>query len=699
VTTSLDAASQDRFLNRELSWLDFNARVLALAEDDSTPVLERAKFLAIFSSNLDEFYMVRVAGLKRQVAAGLSALSPDGRSPRDQLLEISERAQELAVRQTEIFLEDVSPQLGTDGIEITRWDQLEDEQRKELDEFFTERIFPVVTPLAVDPGHPFPYISHLSLNLAVQVRDPENGVHFARVKVPPVIARFIALSNEETFVPLEDVIAANLDQLFPGMEIVEHHFFRVTRNADLEVDDEGAEDLLQALEDELRKRRFSPAVRLETEGELPAHIRELLLRELQITEADVHVLDGPLGLSGLWDLYELDRPELKDDPFQPATHPALTKSELVANELVKTEEPPATIFDALRDRGDILVHHPYYSFRTSVQRFIEQAAADPDVLAIKQTLYRTSGESPIVDALIDAAEAGKQVVVLVEIQARFDERANIQWARTLEQAGCHVVYGVVGLKTHCKLCLVVRREGSAIRRYAHVGTGNYNPKTARLYEDIGLLTADQQLAADVGHLFNYLTGYSRSARFNELIVAPNDMRSAIIEMIERESNQAREGQPARIVMKLNALVDEGVIDALYSASRAGVEIDLIVRSICTLRPGIPDLSETIKVRSILGRFLEHSRILYFHNGGAEDMYIGSADMMHRNLDRRVEALARITSRKPKEQLKSIIDLSLADNYSAWTLDPDGTWERSRPGNGEAIVHLQKELMDRARSNA
>ena len=681
---------QDRFLNRELSWLDFNARVLALAADETTPVLERAKFLAIFATNLDEFFMVRMAGLQRQIEAGFRTPSPDGMTPREQVEVIAEKSRNLTEQHIHLFVEEILPELAGHGVRILRWNELDDAQKKELDELFAERVFPIVTPLAVDPGHPFPYISNLSLNLAVQVRDPSvEEVHFARVKVPPVIPRFISLEDGEIFVPLEDVIAANLDRLFPGMEIVEHPVFRVTRNADLEVDDEGAEDLLEALEAELARRRFTPAVRLEIEEGMPRHILELLERELQITADDVYTSRGPLDLAGLWDLYELDRPELKDPPFQARTH-----IDLVAPE----EGATPTMFEVLR-RRDVLVHHPYDSFRTSVQRFIEEAARDESVLAIKQTLYRTSGESPIVDALIGAAEAGKQVVVLVEIKARFDERANIQWARTLERAGCHVVYGVVGLKTHCKLCLVVRSEEGTLRRYAHVGTGNYNPKTARLYEDMGLFTCDEQLTIDVSNLFNYLTGYSLQRRYRKLVVAPREMRQQIIEMVEREAGEARAGRAARIVMKLNALVDEGIIDSLYSASRAGTEIDLIVRGICTLRPGVQGLSDNIRVRSILGRFLEHSRILYFHNGGAEDMYIGSADMMHRNLDRRVEAMARIDSPEVKRTISEILDLALADNYSAWLLGDSGEWTRLQPVDGEEAMHLQEYLMRRASPHA
>jgi polyphosphate kinase len=681
--------STEKYINRELSWLDFNERVLTLAEDPFTPLLERAKFLAIFAANLDEFYMVRVAGLKRQQAAGLTSRSPDGSTPTEQLDRIASKVVPMVERHARLFSDEMMPGLGKDGIEMLRWGELEDDQRTELEELFTKQIFPVLTPLAVDPAHPFPYVSNLSLNLAVLVSDPsDERARFARVKVPPLLPRFVALSDEGTFVPLEDVIAANLGKLFPGKEVVEHHAFRVTRNADLEVDDDGAEDLLEALEEELRKRRFSPAVRLEVESSMPKHVLDLLMRELQIDDPDVHSLPGPLDLTSLWELYGLKKPDLKDDPFPPVTHPAL----------VTGDDTLPNMFDVLKNQ-DVLIHHPYDSFTTSVQHFIEQAAADPSVLAIKQTLYRTSGESPIVDALIEAAEYGKQVVVVVELKARFDERANIKWARTLERAGCHVVYGLVGLKTHCKLALVVRQEGDRLARYVHFGTGNYNPKTARIYEDLGFLTNDSQLGADISDLFNYLTGYARQPTFRSMIVAPNGMRERIVVLIGKEADRARSGSPGRIVMKLNSLVDETIIDALYDASQAGVEIDLIVRGICALKPGVPGLSETVRVRSILGRFLEHSRILFFDNGGDPALYIGSADMMHRNLDRRVEALVRVTSVDAKARLTSMLDLALADNSSAWTLDGNSNWTRLTPTNGQPIIDLQKELMRRAARSA
>lgn len=678
----MDGTRDRRYFNRELSWLLFNERVLALAEDDFTPLLERAKFLAIFATNLDEFFQVRVGGLKRQLLAGVATRSPDGLTPAEQLEAIAERVVPLARRHAALFCEDVWPALNKAGIEVTRWKELNDDTRGELNELFADQIFPVVTPLAVDPGRPFPYISNLSLNLAVLVNDPDDQrSRFARVKVPPLLSRFVAVASGEVFVPIEDVIAANLDRLFPGMEVIEHHAFRVTRNADFEVDDDGADDLLEALEEELSRRRVSPSVRLEIELDMPVRILDLLVRELHMEPREVHTLPGPLDLSGLWALYGLDRPDLKDPPFQskiPAPfHPL--------------EDQPADIF-AVLDQQDVLVHHPYEPFTNSVQRFIEQAAADPDVLAIKQTLYRTSGESPIVDALMEAAEAGKQVVVLVEIKARFDELANINWARTLEQAGCHVVYGLVGLKTHCKLCLVVRRHNGKLQRYIHAGTGNYNPRTARLYEDLGLLTSDDHIGADASDLFNYLTGYSRRVDYKTLIVAPHGMRARILAMIEREAAASTPENPGRIIMKVNNLVDEQVIDALYAASKRNVKIDLIVRSICALRPGLPELSDNISVRSILGRFLEHSRILYFANGGNEQIYIGSADLMHRNLDRRVEAFVSVRDEDIKARVKSILDLALADNSSAWSLDTDGVWRRVAPAEGERWIALQEELV-------
>jgi polyphosphate kinase len=649
-------------------------------------LLERVKFLAIFATNLDEFYMVRVAGLKRQVDAGIGSRSPCGMLPREQLAHIAQKARPAVERHAELFQDIIMPRLAEHDVRVVRGDELNASEQAQLADLFSEAIFPVLTPLAVDPGRPFPYISNLSLNLAVSVRDSGSGeTHFARVKVPPLLPRFVAIGEGDCFVPLEDVIAAHLDQLFPGMEIVEHHMFRVTRNADLEIDG-GADDLLEALEEELRKRRFSPAVRLEIEETMPDHVLELLMSELEVGEDDVYSLPGPLDLGGLWALHKIDREDLKDEPFHPATVPELS-----------TTDDEIDIFDALK-RHDVLVHHPYESFTTSVQRFIEQAAADPNVLAIKQTLYRTQG-SPIIGALIEAAEAGKQVVVLVEIKARFDERANIRWVRALEQAGCHVVYGLVGLKTHCKLCMVVRREGDELRRYVHVGTGNYNPETARLYEDLGLLTCDAKLGTEVSDLFNYLTGFSRNKRYRSMMVAPHGMRKRIIRLIEREVRHSTPESPGRIAMKLNALVDPQIIDALYRASQQGVQVDLVVRGICSLRPRVRGLSDNIRVRSIVGRFLEHSRIYWFDRGGKggrEEIYVGSADMMQRNLNGRVEALAKIKSPELRQELKELFDLAFADNRSSWVLQPDGTWLPTKSvAASEPPVDYQKTLMQRA----
>ena len=677
---------RDRYLNRELSTIDFNARVLALAEDPDTPLLERAKFLAIFASNMDEFFQVRVAGLKQQAEAGIRTRSSDGLTPQEQLSAISAKVVPLAERHARVFAEEVRPALDAAGVKVTRWAELDDSRRTELNHLFREKIFPVLTPLAVDSGRPFPYISNLSLNLAVLVRDPAAArMHFARIKVPPLLPRFVPFAEDRYFTPLEEVIAANLDQLFPGMEIVEHHTFRVTRNADLEIDD-GADDLLEALEEELTKRRAQPAVRLEVERTIPHHVLELLMSELDVKDDDVYMLPAPLDLAGLWSLHAIDRPDLKDDPYQPVTHPDLS----LADEDV-------SMFEVVADR-DVLVHHPYESFASSVQRFIEEAAADPDVLAIKQTLYRTAG-SPIVNALIEAAERGKQVVVLIEIKARFDESANIAWARTLEKAGCHVVYGVAGLKTHCKLCLIVRDEGGHLRQYVHVGTGNYNPITARIYEDVGLFTADPELAAEVAHLFNYITGFSRDKKYKCMVVAPPRMRDRMIAMIRREADNSTPEEPGRIIMKMNNLSDDAIVDALYDASQRGVKIDLIVRSICTLRPNVKSLSKHISVRSILGRFLEHSRIFYFRNGGGEQVYFGSADMMPRNLDRRVEALAVVKSPELRQQLKLVLNLALSDNASAWTLDRHGRWNHVQPASDEPRLAFQEELMKHPAADA
>ena len=669
------ALPDDRFLNRELSWLAFNERVLELAADRAMPLLERAKFLAIFANNLDEFFMVRVASLRRRQAAGIAVRSADGMSSRDQLDAVARATADLSRRHARLFLDDVRPALAAEGITIVRWDELAETECKELTSYVEQLVFPVLTPLAVDPAHPFPYISGLSLNLAVVVRNPATDTtHFARVKVPPLLPRLVALPGSR-FVPIEDLIAAHLPDLFTGMEVVEQHLFRVTRNADLELDDDEADDLLEALERELVRRRFGPAVRLEVQEDVSTEVLDLLMREIEIEERDVLRLPGLLDLTALFAISGLDRPELKDEPFVPTTPSRLA-----------SDETPVDMFAVLRER-DLLVHHPYDSFATSVQRFVEQAAADPSVVAIKQTLYRTSETSSIVDALVAAAESGKQVVVLVELKARFDEHANIRWARALETAGCHVVYGVVGLKTHCKLLLVVRREGESMRRYAHIGTGNYNGRTARTYEDFGLFTADPAVGADVTDLFNVLTGYSRQTEYQRLLVAPYGVRTGLVERIAAQAERARAGEPARVRLKLNSLVDERVVDALYAASRDGVHVECVVRGMCALRPGVPGLSENIRVRSVLGRFLEHSRVFGFGPPGDEELWIGSADVMHRNLDRRVEALVRVTDAGATAQLAGVLDLLTSGDLVAWDLGPDGSWQRRRGATVDAQVRL------------
>jgi polyphosphate kinase len=698
-----------RFLDRETSWLLFNQRVLELAEDATLPLLERARFLAIFASNLDEFFMVRVAGLKRRIATGIAVRSAAGLEPRDVLDQIAVLAHELMDRHARVFHEDVRPQLAEAGITVVRWDELAGVERDRLGEMFQAQVFPVLTPLAVDPAHPFPYISGLSLNLAVILRNPKTGKeHFARVKVPPLLPRFIAVEDangsaagvdpsradpyKSRFVPLEDVIEAHLEQLFPGMEVLQHHSFRVTRNEDLEVEEDDAENLLQALEKELMRRRFGPPVRLEVAADVDEHVLDLLVRELGVRRSEVYRLPAPLDLRGLNLVADLGRGELRYPRSPMGTHRHLTEG-------VETSKP-GDILAAMRAR-DVLLHHPYDSFSTSVQAFLEQAAADPRVLAIKQTLYRTSGDSPIVDALIDAAEAGKQVLAIVEIKARFDEQANITWARKLEQAGVHVVYGIVGLKTHAKLSLVVRQEPDGLRRYCHIGTGNYNPKTARLYEDLGLLTSDERIGEDLTRLFNQLSGYAPRTRYKRLLVAPRSLRTGLIEQIDAEAERARAGEPAHIAVKVNSIVDEAIIDALYRASRAGVPVDMVIRGICAIRPGVPDLSETIRVRSILGRFLEHSRIFIFGGGGDPACWIGSADMMHRNLDRRVEALVRLVDPAHVNQMQQLLATAMDDGTSSFHLGADGAWTRHhRDGDGQPLLDLQvsvaEQLADRRR---
>ena len=683
-----DDLPEDRFLDRERSWLAFNERVLELAEDPEVPLLERAGFLAIFASNLDEFFMVRVAGLKRRIATGVATHSASGLQPREVLELIWTRSRELMARHAACYQHDVSPALAAEGLHLVRWDELTGKEQARLFTLFRQRIFPVLTPLAVDPAHPFPYISRLSLNLAVVVRNPVSGHnHFARVKVPPLLSRFLEASPQR-YVPLEDVIAAHLEELVPGMEVLAHHTFRVTRNEDLEVEEDDAENLLQALEKELLRRRFGPPVRLEVEESIDPYVLDLLVRELKISEAEVCPLPGPLDLTGLAGMAgELERPDLTYPKFVAGTHRDLAE--------VESASAP-NIFAALRER-DVLLHHPYDSFSTSVQAFLEQAAADPDVLAIKQTLYRTSGDSPIVDALVDAAESGKQVLVLVELKARFDEQANITWARKLEESGCHVVYGLVGLKTHCKLSLVVRQESETLRRYAHVGTGNYHPKTARRYEDLGLLTADQQVGADLSDLFNRLSGYSRRETYRRLLVAPTSLRDGLLSRIQREIAHRESGADAYIRVKVNSMVDEAVIDQLYRASRAGVPVDIWVRGICSLRPGLPGLSENIRVRSVLGRFLEHSRVFAFGNGGDPEVWLGSADMMHRNLDRRIEALVRVADPAHCASLNRLLETGMSDTTDSWHLGPDGNWTRhAHDPDGQPLPNIQETLIESRR---
>ncbi|MGJ6979920.1 RNA degradosome polyphosphate kinase [Aestuariimicrobium soli] len=674
----------DRYSDRELSWLAFNNRVLDLAKDSlRVPLLERAKYLAIFSSNLDEFFMVRVAGLKRRIAAGVAVPSVTGQMPRDLHDAILSRAQELVAEQSRTFHEVVRPELAANGIEVLRWEELNAAEKDRMRSLFAERIFPVLTPLAVDPSHPFPYISGLSINLAVWLQHPLTGAHqFARIKVPSILSRFINLGGGR-FLPLEEVIRRHLDQLFIGMRVVEHTTFRVTRNEDLEVEEDDAENLLFALEKELLRRKVGrPPVRLEVQDDISEQMLERLMAELDVSAKEVFAMPAPLDLTGLFSLGGVDREDLSFPNFLPITHPHLAEVESAR---------PADMFAALRKR-DVLLQHPYDSFATSVQRFIEQAAADPQVLAIKQTLYRTSGDSPIVDALIEAALAGKQVLAVVEIKARFDEQNNIAWARKLEQYGVHVVYGMVGLKTHCKLSLVVRDEAETLRRYAHIGTGNYNPKTARQYEDIGLLTSNPIITEDVAQLFNHLSGVTHNTDYRRLLVAPHGVRQGLLERIQTEIDNHAAGLPAGIRIKVNSLVDEAISDALYRASNAGVPVDLWVRGICTIRPGVPGLSENIRVRSILGRFLEHSRLFWFANAGRPSVGIGSSDLMHRNLDRRVEVVVSITNQAHVAQIERLFDLAFADDTVSWQLD-DTTWtEHSRDSEGAALVDMQELLV-------
>ena len=680
-------ASPERFLNRELSWLDFADRLVDLAADTSLPLLERVKFLAILSSGLDEFFQVRVGGLKDHVAAGLRARSADGRTAAQQLKDIRIKCIRLQLRSDDVFQTSVVPSLAKAGLYLTSIDELDAAEKARVLGVFETDIFPVLTPLAVDPGHPFPYISNLSLNLAVLVVDPgTREERFARVKVPPLLPRFVPLNDGSRFVALEQLIAANLPRLFPHMEIGRHHAFRVTRNADLDLEESEADDLLAAVETELRRRRFGRAVRLEVDQDTPVEVRELLLDELELTSDDVYESSAPLGLGQLWALHALDRPDLHEAPWVPMTQPRLATA----------GDGPVDIFSVLKER-DVLVHHPYDSFTTSVEAFITEAADDPNVLAIKQTLYRTSEDTAIVSALVRAAEQGKQVAALVEVKARFDEQANIVWARQLERAGVHVVYGLVGLKTHSKIVLVVRREDDGLHRYCHIGTGNYNSETAKVYEDLGLFTSDPAVGEDLTDLFNHLTGYGRPVTYRRIVVAPQGMRPWILGQIAEE---AALGEGGLITIKVNGLTDPEVIDALYAASLAGVKIDLLVRSLCCLRPGVPGLSDNITVRSIMGRFLEHSRIFRFGVPGGERPVrytIGSGDLMERNLDRRIEVLVPVLDTSLQARLEETIALGLADDTNAWVLGPDGTWTRTEPTCGlSSQRRLQELALERAR---
>ena len=692
----------DRFFDRELSWLKFNKRVLELAQDEDLPVIERASFAAIFANNLDEFFMVRVAGLKRRIDTGIAVTAASGLSPRQQLRAISEQAHRLQDEHAHYIIDHILPDLAKEQIVLLSWDKLTAAEQERLSRYYRQQVFPVLTPLAVDPAHPFPYISGGSLNLAVLVENPASGKsHFARVKVPGNLNRLVPvddLTEDEStnvrygFITMENLIIAHLESLFPGMIIKEARSFRVTRNEDIDVEEDDAENLLNAMEKELLRRRFGPPIRLEISDETSPFLSQLLADQLRVSADEVYRLPAPLDATVLFELGGIDRPDLKYRPFIPTTN----------RQIAEVESSRAQdIFAAIRER-DILLHHPYDSFSTSVQAFLAQAAADPKVLAIKQTLYRTSSNSPIIDALIDAAHAGKQVLALVEIKARFDEDANIAWARKLERAGVHVVYGIVGLKTHCKLSLVVRQEADGLRRYCHVGTGNYNPKTARIYTDLGLLTCDPVVGQDMTRLFNQLSGYAPKSSFHRLLVAPRTVRSGLIQRIRREEDAARAGKEAWIKIKVNSIVDEKTIDALYRASQAGVKIDIVERGICALKPGVPGLSENIRVRSILGRFLEHSRIYAFANSdgpqigegpaAGPEVWIGSADLMHRNLDRRVEALVRIVAPEQIDELIKYVDLQMADSTASWHMQADGTYVRHcKDEEGRPLVDSQEYL--------
>jgi polyphosphate kinase len=711
IEQAIDLNDPQYYFNRELSWLEFNRRVLAEALDKRTPLLERLKFMAIFSSNLDEFFMVRVAALKQQVTAGVTKLSADGRNPRQQLEAIAETLTPMIEEQHQHFEKVLKKELIKSGIHIVNYVDLNQEQRTYINQFFEDYIFPVLTPLAVDPSHPFPYISNLSLNLAVALKDPAlNKELFARVKIPKVLPRFIVLPEELrqrykgrlgvwTGIPIEQIVTHNLEYLFPGMNILESYVFRVTRNADLSVEEDEADDLLLAIEKELQKRRLGGScVRLEIEASVPSEIRSTIIHELDIEENDVYDIDGLLSLGDLMSFLSLPLPELKIKSWSSVLPPRLKWLLDQEREENGESNEGQNFFNVIR-QGDLLVHHPYHSFSNTVVRFITEAASDPDVLAIKMTLYRTSGDSPILKALITAAQNEKQVVVLVELKARFDEENNILWAKKLEKSGVHVVYGVAGLKTHTKITLVVRQEKEQIRRYVHIGTGNYNPKTAKIYTDLGLFSCREDLGADLTDLFNYLTGYSRQKSYRKLLVAPVNLRERMIEMINREADNARQGKTGRIVAKMNSLVDQAVIQALYQASQAGVEIDLIIRGICCLRPRLPNFSDNIRVVSIIGRFLEHSRIFYFHNNGKEEIYIGSADWMTRNLSRRVEAVTPIQSPELFKDLQEILGVMLADNRQAWELQSDGTFIQRKPPKESETQSSHEIFMEMARQSA
>jgi polyphosphate kinase len=676
------------YQDRELTWLDFDTRVLELTEDPTIPLLERVRFLAIFSSNLDEFFMVRVASLKAKIERGVTTPNSAGYTPRELLKIVLGRTQNLVNIQAERFKDVIIPELATHGIEFCKISELTDEEREHLKDYYDKRVFPVLTPLVVDPSHPFPYISGLSLNIGINIESSEDqDISFARVKIPTNLPRFIRTSDKSAirFVLIDELIAEHLSELFPGVTLKDHFFFRVTRNQDLDLDEDETDDILETMEKELTRRRFGPPVRLEVDKVIQPEVLNELMDELKIEPIDVLKYDSPLDLRSLNQIADLDFPELKYPPFRSETAPELRDVDLDSSD---------SFFTALR-KGEVLLHHPYQSFTTSVVNFLENAARDPHVLAIKQTLYRTSGDSPIVQALIEAAEAGKQVLAVIEIRARFDEMANVRWARKLEEVGVHVVYGLMGLKTHAKLSLVVREEGDTLRRYCHVGTGNYNPKTARFYDDLGILSADPVLGEDLSRLFNELSGYSTKHEYSRLLVAPHSMRKGLIARIKRETRHHLDGKPAWIRFKLNSLLDEEIIDHLYEAADAGVKVEIVVRGICSIRLNTQARRENIKVRSILGRFLEHSRIYYFRNGGAEDYFIGSADMMHRNLDRRVESLVLIESEKHKQRLAAILDDSVSDRYSTWKLTDENSWVRNiKDHDGNYLVNFQDHFVDR-----